>query len=119
MSANLRTITRSEFPEEYMANYLQKYGFLKRVPIKDLIDAVSKEELLVIRCDKNRVLDLANSKSVFMIMDGKIVFREHSINNPADYHIVQVCRRGDILNVADFDMGVSNGTQVFPVVVSD
>lgn len=118
MSANLRIITRSDLPEEYMANYLQKFGFLKNVPISELIKAVSNEELVVIRCDKNRVLDLANSKSVFLVMDGKIVFREHSINDPTDYHIVQVCRSGDILNVPEFDMGVSNGTQVFPVVQS-
>ena len=53
-----------------------------------------------------------------MVMDGRLVFREHSINDPTDYHIVQVCRSGDILNVPEFDMGVSNGTQVFPVVQS-
>ena len=60
-----------------------------------------------------------NNENVFIVLDGKIALREHQLNNPFDYSILQIATSGSIIGCKSLDMGNSCRSGVWCVVYSN
>jgi hypothetical protein len=55
---------------------------------------------------------------IYVVMNGKIVMRDHNLDNPYDYNIISIAKQGSCIGVSTFDMGYSCNSTVWSVVTS-
>ena len=53
-----------------------------------------------------------------MVLDGKVITRNHSLDNPFSYEILSVAKAGSILGVEYLDNGVSTSASAWSIVGS-
>ncbi len=48
---------------------------------------------------KDDIIDvsLPNTSNVHIVLNGKVMLREHSMNNPFDFNIIQIATKGHII----------------------
>ena len=61
-------------------------------------------------------ISLPNTSFVYIVLNGKVVLREHSMNDPFEFNIIQVARKGHILGAEKLDMDKSCLPTVWSVV---
>jgi hypothetical protein len=80
-----------------------------------------KAELVVLKRN-HQIIDLGltgeNSGNVYLLINGKVILRKHSVEDPFDFNIVSIVRPGTFIGAPDLDMGQSNLPQMWPVVAS-
>ena len=59
-----------------------------------------------------QIIDVANEGNpdgnVYLLLNGKVILRKHSVEEPFDFKIISVMRPGNFIGVSDLDMGQSN-----------
>ena len=56
--------------------------------------------------------------NVFIVLNGKLVTRDHRLNNPSEYNVIQVSRPGSIVGCPALDYGNSENATVWTIVQS-
>ena len=62
---------------------------------------------------------MPDTKTVYIVLNGKAVLREHKISNPCDFNLLQVIRQGQVIGDPELDMGKSSLPFVWTVVYSE
>ena len=76
-----------EAQTRYLARYLNRLPLFKRLKAdkleRDYIPKMTFEQK-----NKKEVLVLPNDKTVYIVLNGKVVLREHKMGNPCDFSLV-------------------------------
>jgi hypothetical protein len=78
---------------------LHTFPVLKRFKFEDLLELINNEEIEVVQLQKDEIIDvsLPNTSNVHIVLNGKVMLREHSMNNPFDFNIIQIATKGHII----------------------
>ena len=102
---------------KYMARYFSRLPLFRRLSAskleKEYIPQMVFEEKT-----KDDIIVLPDDRTVYIVLNGKAVLREHKIGNPCNFELVQVVRQGQVLGDPDLDMGKSTLPFVWSVVYS-
>lgn len=105
---------------EFLAQYLNKLSFFQRIPPKTIEDFIRKDKLEVREQKYGDLLQISGfttpDTSVYVMLDGKVAVRDHRLDNPNDYNLMQIASTGDILGAPDLDMGNTVMPHVWSIV---
>ena len=76
---------------------------------------MDKVEIIQVR--KGDLIEI-DEKSVYLLLNGKVVYQDHELDEPIAYKVVMVAKPGTWIGVKALDMGMSCLPTVFPVVYS-
>ena len=70
--------------------------------------------------EKDHILEIngVDSDCVYVVVNGKLVLRDHKLNDPFNYNVMQVAKPGSILGSAELDFGNSGRATVWTIVAS-
>lgn len=86
---NKYRIDNSPHPQEFLAQYLHSFPFLKRLPLPFL----KKQPLSIVKYSLHDLVH-ASGDDVFLLLSGKVVLRHHQLDSPYDAKILQVGKPG-------------------------
>ena len=123
VSKNLKTLTQNntEMSEskrvQFLGKYLSMFPFFRRLSETKMMNFyVNKIKILEYK--KGDLVCIPPEKQVMVILNGKVVLREHELDNPGDFSIKSIAKSGHILFAPDLDNGNSNQPLVWPVIYS-
>jgi tetratricopeptide (TPR) repeat protein len=85
-------IDNSPHPQEFLAQYLHSFPFLKRLPLHFL----KKQPLHIAKYSLHDLVH-ASGDDVFLLLSGKVVLRHHQLDSPFDAKILQVGKPGSFI----------------------
>jgi hypothetical protein len=59
-----------------------------------------------------------SGKTVFIVINGKVILRDHKMDEPYSYNVFQCATKGSILGVSALDNGLSCSSTIWAVVGS-
>lgn len=97
---------------------MQTFPVLKRFSYEYILDLVNKSELEVIQLNKDQILEISlpNTSHVHIVLNGKVVLREHSMDDPFDFNVIQVATKGHIIGAEKIDLDKSCLPTVWSIV---
>lgn len=112
---NLKTINKRP---SFLAAFLHTLPFFKRIQasvIETYVDRFTIEELPM-----DSILPISGAKNspVFVILTGKVILRDHLLNDPHDFKVASVASAGTVLGVSHLDCNVSCKPTVWSIVGS-
>jgi hypothetical protein len=112
INENIRKIQKSSAPTKmaFFAKYLlTSFPFFRRLDKADQASSIDFTEKYVKHFDvKEFVKDqliMIPQDVVCIILNGKVILRDHTLENPSDYKEISVAGQGTILGAPDFDKG--------------
>jgi hypothetical protein len=99
---------------------LHTFPVLKRFKFEELLELINNEDIEVVQLQKDDIIDvsLPNTSNVHIVLNGKVMLREHSMNNPFDFNIIQIATKGHIIGADQLDMSKSCLPTVWSIVWS-
>jgi len=67
---------------------------------------------------KGELVMLPSANEVYIVLNGKVVLREHKILDPLDFNVLQVVKQGQVIGKPSLDEGKSSLPFVWGVVYS-
>ena len=67
---------------------------------------------------KDELVIIPPRDQVMVILNGKVILRQHDLDDPGNFTIMQVAKSGHILFAPELDHAKSNQPLVWPVVYS-
>jgi len=101
-----------------MAKFLHTLPFLKRVSLRKLVGKGYMQHLQRETYKNKEILLMPEDDSVYILINGKIILREHNTANPLQTTVKQVVKPGCILGVPYLDHGISCCPFVWGVIGS-
>ena len=66
---------------------------------------------------KNELVNVnPQDKTVYLVLNGKIVYQDHSLDDPYAFKVSMIARPGIVIGVKELDNGASCLPTIFPVV---
>lgn len=65
-----------------MATYIQKMPFFEKLSFDTVHECIKKKQLDIIAYDRGSVISNLNRDMVSVLIDGKLVLREHELQRP-------------------------------------
>lgn len=100
-----------------MALFIQSFPFFRRLPKEVIEKQFCEHKFELTEYENDQILQVGADR-VFVVLDGKVIMREHSLDNPFSYEILSVAKAGSILGVEYLDNGVSTSASVWSIVGS-
>jgi hypothetical protein len=99
---------RDEEKDKMLAQYLHYLPFFKRFSRKKLIAGGYFKDMKVVTYKEKDILLMPEKDQVYVLINGKVIMREHNTKEPIKIKIKQVCKPGYIFGVDQMDGGISN-----------
>lgn len=98
----------------------ENFSFFHKIEEQLLRECLQEGSMQVITLDKKRLLDVSQDEDspVYLLLNGKIVLQEHSLDDPYNLRTIQITKPGLFIGVQELDMGQSSHPVVFPIVMS-
>ena len=101
----------------FMANYLSKFSLFTRLSEK-VLEKKYLPKITFETKEKGQQVMLRSDNEVYIVLNGKVVLREHKMHDPLDFSVAQVVKQGQIIGEPSLDMGKSSLPFVWGVVYS-
>jgi hypothetical protein len=102
----------------YTAKILHKLPFFCRIKAKVMVEKGYIKDMKIETFNERDVLLMPDDDSVYVVINGKVIMREHSTDDPIDTTMKQIAKSGSILGVDQLDTGVSNLPYIWGIVAS-
>jgi hypothetical protein len=75
---------------------------LKRISYEEIRNLIKTEKIDVIQLVKDDIIEvsLPRASKVHIVLNGKVMLREHNMNDPLEFNIIQVATKGHIIGAA-------------------
>jgi len=104
---DMKVVTYKE-KDKMLAQYLHYLPFFKRFSRKKLIAGGYFKDMKVVTYKEKDILLMPEKDQVYVLINGKVIMREHNTKEPIKIKIKQVCKPGYIFGVDQMDGGISN-----------
>lgn len=107
----------------YFGQYCQKFPFFCRFGWQKLGQLILDKKINLVKWKKNDILPISLDDSdpkckVFILLNGRVIQREHTVQEPNQEKILAVRLPGSIIGVKDLDLGTSCQPIVWSVIAT-
>lgn len=125
VTADMKKIRNSKpcYKNGFLARYLIRFPFFKRLSEEQILELLGQNLLSVEELDRDDILHISGSQkpsteNCFIVLNGKILMKDHYLDEPYNYNIMQIATQGSCVGVAKSDFGNTCLATVWGVVHS-